>query len=97
MKDNVFEVLLGHHEHIAWFCKKHIPTLFVLGKVLIFTLFEIGQLFCIITLNPAGFVQADGFPTTLSTIFVQQALLYYFKLKLSDSANNFATIELVRK
>ena len=53
--------------------------------------------FFVVAFNPAGFVEVYGLPAAVGAIFMQQAILYNFKLQLPNSANDFAIVELIDK
>ena len=97
MELDVLEVLLGHREDIAGVGEEDIAALLVLGHVLVFTLLEVLELLRVVALYPAGLIEVDGLPTALGIILVLQTILDNLKLKLTNSADNLAIIELVDK
>ena len=62
-----------------------------------FALFESIKSSGIIALNPTSFVEVERLPAALCAIFVEQSILDYFKLELSDGADEFATVKLIDK
>ena len=50
-----------------------------------------------VTFYPTGLIQRYRLPTALRAIFMQQTVLYYFKLQLTDRAYYLAAIKLVYK
>ena len=95
MEFDVLEVHLCHLKHISAIGKEHITTFTVLRHVLVLALLEGFELFGIVALNPTSLVQAHRLPTALGIVFVFQAVLDNFELKLTYRTDNLASIELV--
>ena len=89
------EVGLSHLKHIVAICEEYVATLFVGGHELVLTLLECSKSLLVVAFNPACFVEADRLPTALCAILVEEAILDYFKLELTDRADNLAIVELV--
>lgn len=97
MEADFGEVILGHLEHIAGVGEEYIAPLFIDCHELVLAFFEGCKRFGIVALDPAGLVERYWFPTTLRAIFVEQTILYDFKLELSDSSDDLTAVELVDK
>ena len=95
METNILEVYLRHLQYIATIGKEDVTTFDILGHELVFTFLEGFKLGSIVALNPAGLVEADGFPTTLGVVLVLQAVLDNLELELTYSTDNLAAIKLV--
>ena len=91
------KILLSHLQHIVAVGKEHVAALGIECHELVLALLERVEGFLIVTLDPTCLVQVDGFPTALSAILMQQAVLDDLKLQLSNGADDFAVIELVDK
>lgn len=91
------KILLCHLQHIIGVGKKYISAIFVFCHELMFAVLEGIEGFFIVTLNPASFVEMYRFPAARRAILMKKAILNYLKLQLSDSAYQFAIIELVDK
>ena len=93
----VLEILLGHTQHITAVGKEDIASVLVLCHILVLALLEVLKLSLVVAFYPACFVQVDRFPTALGVILVFKTVLDNLKLQLSDSADDFASVELVDK
>lgn len=89
------EVRLGHLEDVVAVGEEHVSTLLIGRHELVFPFFEGCQCLGVVTLDPAGFIKTDRFPTALRAILVQKAVLNDLKLQLADGADEFTAIELV--
>lgn len=97
METDFREIALRHLQHITRIGQKYIATISIFGHKLVFTFLEIFKSFDIVALDPAGFIEADGFPTALSPILMQQPVLNDLKLQLTYRTDNLATVELIDK
>ena len=97
MEFDIGEILLCHHQHIAGIGQIDIAALFVERHILSFTAFEVFKSGSIVAFYPASLIEADRFPLTLRTVFVEQAVLDHFELQLSDRTDNLTSVELVGK
>jgi len=77
------------------FREEDIPPLLIERHVLVLSLLEFLQLCRIITLDPTGFIEVDGFPPALRPVLVQQPVLDHLELELTDRPNHLPAIELV--
>ena len=89
------EVGLRHLEHIVAVGEEDVAPLFVCGHELVFALLESCQCLLVVALYPARFVEADRLPAALRAVFMQQTILYHLELKLTDSADDLAPVELI--
>ena len=94
---DVFEIVLSHLEHIATVGQEDVAAFAVLGHVLELALLEGFELGGVVTLNPAGFLETDRFPTALGIVLVLKTVLDDLELKLSDGTDELTPIELVDK
>ena len=99
MESDMFKVLLCHREHITTVGKEHIPTLAVLGHILVLTLLKLLQFTLVarLTFNPTSLIQTYRFPTTFGIVFVLKTILDNLELQLSYRTNNLAVVELVHE
>lgn len=97
MELDVFEVLLGHAEHIGRIGKEYVAAFDVFRNILIFTLLEIVKLGIVVRLNPARFVKVNRLPTALRVVLMFKTILYNFELKLAYGTDDAAVVELVYK
>ena len=67
---DVLEVYLRHLQHVATVGEEHVATLDILGHELILALLECFKLGSVVTLNPAGLVEAHGFPAALGVVLI---------------------------
>ena len=95
MELNILEVHLRHLQHVAAICQEHVPALAVLRHILVFALLESLQFRRVVTLNPAGLVQAQRFPTAFGAVFILQTVLDNLKLQLTYRTDDLAPVELV--
>ena len=91
----MLEVHLRHLEHVARVGQEDVAPLAVLGHVLVLALLEGFELGRVVALDPAGLVEAHGFPAALGVVLVLQAVLDDFELELAHGADNLAPVELV--
>ena len=91
----VREVALCHLQNVARVGKEHVAAVFVGCHILEFALFKVFQLGFVVAFYPAGFIQADGFPTALGVVFVLQTVLDDLELQLAYCTHNAAAVELV--
>ena len=95
MEFDSLEVLLRHREHIATVGQEHIPTLLILGHILVLALLEVLQFLRIVTLNPTSLIEMYGLPTALGVVLVLQTVLNHLELQLTNGADDLTVIELV--
>ena len=95
MEFDSLEVLLRHREHIATVGQEHIPTLLILGHILVLTLLEVLQFLRIVTFNPTSLIEMNGLPTALGVVLVLQTVLNHLELQLTNGADDLTVIELV--
>lgn len=91
------EVVLSHLEDVVGVSEEYVASFAVDSHELEFTFFEGGECFGIVTFNPTGLIERQGFPTALRAILMKQTVLYDLKLKLADSSYNLTAVELVDK
>lgn len=97
MEGYVGEVCLCHLQHVVAVSKENVSAFFVNCHELLFASFEGSESFGFVAFNPACFVEADGFPSALCAVFVEESVLYDFELELSDGAYYLSVVELVYK
>ena len=95
MELNILEVHLRHLQHVAAICQEHVPALAVFRHILVFALLESLQFRRVVTLNPAGLVQAQRFPTAFGAVFILQTVLDNLKLQLTYRTDDLTPVELV--
>ena len=76
--------------------KTRLPSMSVVRSRLLL-LFKFIKSLGICTAQPTGFVQVYRFVITRCSIFVQQSVLYYLKLKRTNRTNDFASSFLTSK
>ena len=91
----MLKVYLSHLQHIAAVSQEDVTALHIGSHELILTFLECLQLGLIITLYPAGLVEACRLPSAQSVILMLQTVLYHLKLKLTYRAYELAAVELV--
>lgn len=91
------KVRTGHLENVVGVGEEDVAAHGVGGHELVFALFEGFEGLGVVAFNPAGFVERDGFPAALGAVFMEKSVLDNLKLKLPDSADNLASVELVDK
>ena len=97
MELDVFEVLLGHAQHVAAIGQEHVSAVLILGHILVLALLKVFQLLWIVALNPAGLIQMYGLPAALGVVLVLQTILDNFELQLSYGSDNLAVVKLVNE
>ena len=97
MKCYVGEVCLCHLQDVVAVGKEYVSSFFVDCHELLFASFESSESFGLFAFDPAGFVEADWFPSALCAVFVEETVLYDFELELSYGSDYFSVVELVYK
>ena len=95
MKTDFRKIVLRHSEYERGISEENVAAFAVKSHKLMLTLLECFKGNGVIALNPASLIHRHRFPAALCAIFVQQTVLDNFELKLSDSADNLAAVELV--
>ena len=95
METDFREIALRHLQDIGGVGKKDITSLAVGSHELMFATLECLQCLLIIAFYPTSLIERKGFPTALRPIFVQKPVLYHLKLKLTYSADDLTSVELV--
>ena len=94
---DVLEVYLCHLQHIATVGEKHVSAFDILCHELVLAFLKGFEFGGIVALNPAGFVEAHGFPTTLGVVLVFQAVLNNLELQLTYGTDNLTSVKLVHE
>ena len=89
------KVLLRHLQHVSGVGEEHVSALLVQRHVLHLSSLEVLEFVLVVALYPARLVERDRLPAAQGVVFVLQSVLYDFELQLSDSSDDFSSVELV--
>ena len=93
MEMYLWELLLCQRKCIARIGKKDISTVLIQCHIGMFAALEVGELFGVIALDPAGLMDRDWLPATLCAILVFEAVFDNLELQGADGADNLTAIE----
>ena len=94
---DVFELLLCHLQYISTLGKEYVAVVDVFCHILKLTTAELFELLRVVALYPTSLLERQRLPTTLCSVFVQQAVLDDLKLQLSDGADDLTTVVLMNE
>ena len=97
MEFGVRKIFLSHLNGISTIGQKNRTLMLIQGKRTKLFPTKIFQLFGIAQFYPARFVNVDGLPFTLRSVFVFQTVLNHLKLKWANGTDDFPIGHLVHK
>lgn len=97
MEADFWEIVLGHLEDVVGVGEEDITPLAVDGHKLVLALLECLKSLRAVALYPTCLVEGYRLPSYCCSIFMEQTVLYYLKLELSDGAYDFTAVKLVDK